>query len=248
MTSAVFTMQTAELFHRYYFSHPGFVNGTVLFHESCGSAIPANSRILEIGAGPTNTTTEWLSSRFSVFGLDISTEVHGNRHLIESKIFDGNRFPFPDNSFDGCVSSYVLEHVSNPDTHFREIARVLKPGAAYCFRTPNLWHYVTLASRLLPHSAHLTLANRARRSGSEAHDPWPTLYLANTRRKLRKSVIAAGLRIQCLQMIECEPSYGAAHPILFYPMMAYERIVNMTERMAALRVNIFGVISKPANE
>jgi SAM-dependent methyltransferase len=241
-------MQTAQLFDNYYFSRPEFLNGTVLFHELCGSAIPENSRILEIGSGPANTTTEWLAARFSIAGLDVSEEVHGNRHLFESKTFDGNLFPFPDNSFDGCVSSYVLEHVSNPETHFREIARVLKPGAPYCFRTPNLWHYVTLASYLLPHSAHLMLANWARRRNGEAHDPWPTLYLANTRKKLRKSAHSAGLRMERLQMVECEPCYGAAHPILFYPMMAYERIVNMTERMAALRVNIFGVMRKPANE
>ena len=238
-------MQTAQLFDRYYFSHPSFLNGTVLFHELCGAAIPDDSRILEVGAGPANATTEWLASRFSVVGLDVSEEVHGNGYLVESKTFDGDHFPLPDNSFDGCISNYVLEHVADPDTHFREIARVLKPGAPYCFRTPNLWHYVTFASYLLPHSAHLMLANRLRRNGDGAHDPWPTRYQANTRTKLRKSANAAGLAIERLQMIELEPSYGAAHPILFYPMMAYERMVNMTERMADLRVNIFGVLRKP---
>jgi hypothetical protein len=36
-----------------------------------------------------------------------------------------------------------------------------------------------------------------------------------------------------LRMIEAEPSYGAAHPLLFYPMMAYERLVKSTSLLSS---------------
>jgi hypothetical protein len=46
-------------------------------------------------------------------------------------------------------------------------------------------------------------------------------------------------------MIEAEPSYGAAHPLLFYPMMAYERVVNSSDLFSVFRVNILGTLRKP---
>jgi hypothetical protein len=35
------------------------------------------------------------------------------------------------------------------------------------------------------------------------------------------------------------------HPLLFYPMMAYERLVNSSELFSPFRVNILGTFRKP---
>lgn len=44
--------------------------------------------------------------------------------------------PFPDDSFDFCVSDQVLEHVEgDPVTAFRESARVVRPGGFVCHTT-----------------------------------------------------------------------------------------------------------------
>jgi hypothetical protein len=48
-------------------------------------------------------------------------------------------------------------------------------------------------------------------------------------------------------MIETEPSYGAAHPLLFYPMIAYEGQVNSSDLFNQCRVNILGTFRKPAS-
>ena len=101
-----------------------------------------------------------------------------------ARVYDGITMPFPAASFDLCVSNYVLEHVADPASHFQEVFRVLKPDRL-----------------LFPHSESLALRNDDRepdaafsafargeqtaRARSEAHDPWPTLYRANTRSKLR---------------------------------------------------------------
>jgi hypothetical protein len=137
--------------------------------------------------------------------------------------------------------------VADPASHFQEVFRVLKPHSAYCFRTPNRWHYVTMTASLMPHSVHLRLANKLRALDAEAHAPWQTLYRANTRSKLRHWARRSGLSTEELRMIEAEPSYGAAHPLLFYPMMAYERLVNSTELLSLFRVNILGTFRKPAS-
>ncbi len=47
------------------------------------------------------------------------------------KIYDGERLPFADNSFDSVASNSVLEHVDNLDQAISEISRVLKPGGYF---------------------------------------------------------------------------------------------------------------------
>jgi ubiquinone/menaquinone biosynthesis C-methylase UbiE len=239
-------VRTQALFDRYYYSKPGFVGGTELFHALCELHFIEGQPILEVGAGPANPTTSFLSELGPVIGLDVSDEVLGNPNLTEAWVYRGGTMPFPDQSFGLCVSNYALEHVANPRAHFQQISRVLKPGGAYCFRTPNRWHYVTMASSLLPHSIHLRLANKLRRLDDNSHDPWPTVYRANTRGSLRKLARDTGFHIIDLRMIEAEPSYGAANVLLFYSMMAYERIVNSSDLFSSLRVNIFGTFLKEA--
>ncbi len=237
-------MRTQALFDRYYRSKPGYIGGTEAFHGICAEGFGHGKRILEIGSGPANPTTAFLATLGTVVGVDVSDEVRGNPYLSESYVYDGITFPFREESFDLCVSNYVLEHVADPHTHFGEVFRVLKPGGAYCFRTPNRWHYITMASSLLPHSVHLRVANKLRVLDDGAHDPWPTVYRANDRRQLLRFAREMGFSPERIDMVEKEPSYGAAHWLLFYPMMAYERLVNSSERLGCLRVNIFGKFRK----
>jgi len=234
-----------KLFAKYYYDRPDFVDGRMQFFRLCDEFMGIET-ILEIGAGPTNKSSAHFAARGPVVGLDISEEVRANRWLAESHVYDGHRFPFPNDSFQMCVSDYVVEHVTNPVEHFQEISRVLKPGGIYCFRTPNLWHYFTLGSKLLPHSLHLRLANWMRDFGDRAGDPWPTVYAANSRGAIRRFARTAGLEVLRLETIETEPSYGRVTVALFYPMMAYERLVNSSPRLSAFRINLLGALRKPS--
>jgi SAM-dependent methyltransferase len=235
---------TQTLYERYYPS-ARFEGGTVPFHRLCREQIPHGSEILEIGSGPSNQTSEALSAIGSVTGLDIDPDVKSNRWLSKALVFGGRGMPFADESFDACSSNFVLEHVEHPAEHFKEVARVLRPGGIYCFRTPNLFHYVSMGARLMPHSMHLTLANRLRSLDEGAHDPYPTWFRSNTRGKLRRLCGMAGLEMPSITMVEPEPSYGRAHALLFYPMMAYERIVNMSNALSGFRVTMLVVTRKP---
>src|SRR5579883_670317 len=132
---------TQALFDKYYYSKPGFEGGTRPFFRLCREQIPAGSNILEVGAGPGNECSQMLSGIGTVTGLDVDPDVRNNQWLSSAFVFDGKKMPFADNSFDACVSNFVLEHVSHPEEHFAEIARVLRPGGVYCLRTPNLFHY-----------------------------------------------------------------------------------------------------------
>jgi len=230
---------------RFYNPARGFVDGTTEFHQLCESVMPPGSRVLEIGAGPTNPSSDFFATRGVLTGLDVDPDVSGNRALTQSAVFDGGRFPFRDASFDVGVSNYVLEHVPDPELHLKEVQRVLVPGGAYVFRTPNRFHYVALVSSVTPHWFHELVANRLRGLPPEAHDPYPTVYAMNSRNAVRRFALAASLQVEVLRVIEPNPSYGMASRLTFYPMMAYERIVNSTERLAGLRANILAVLRKP---
>jgi len=162
---------TQALFEKYYFSRPGNEGGTRPFFRMFREQIPAGAKILEVGSGPSNVCSEELGKVGSVTGIDVDDDVRNNSFLQEAHVYDGVKMPFADESFDACVSNFVLEHVEHPVEHFREVARVLRPGGVYCFRTPNLFHYVSFGAWILPHWAHLLLANRLRSLQEDAHDP-----------------------------------------------------------------------------
>jgi SAM-dependent methyltransferase len=230
---------------RFYDPAAGWIDGDREFHALVAGAVPAPRRILEIGPGTSNPSTRFLATLGDVTGLDIDPDVHTNPHLARAEVFDGAVFPFADASFDLCASSYVLEHVPDPGLHLREVRRVLRPGGAYVFRTPNRYHYVALVSSITPHGFHKLVANRLRGLPAEAHAPYPTFYGANTPGRVRRLVAQAGLVLETLRLVEKDPSYGMASPLLFYPFVAYERFVNSSERWGFLRANLFGVVRKP---
>lgn len=231
---------------RFYDPRSGWVDGTTEFHQLCRAVTPRGAKILEIGAGPDNRTSRFLATLGELHGIDPDTAVLHNPSLASASILRAGRFVHDDASFDVCVSNYVLEHVEDAATHFREVARVLKPGGAYCFRTPNRYHYVTAVARLTPHWFHVLVANRLRNLPAREADPYPTFYAANSERRLRELGEQAGLEVDRLRMIEKEPSYGMSSRALFLMFMAYERVVNASELTAQLRVNILGVMRRAA--
>ena len=233
-----------DALRRFYDPNRGFVDGTTEFHQICARVIPAGGRILEIGAGPSNPTSDFLATHGGLTGLDVDPDVRNNRALTASAVFDGGAFPFPDGSFDACVSNYVLEHVARPDIHLAEVRRVLVPGGVYAIRTPNLYHYVAMVAWLTPHWFHQRVANRLRDLPADAHDPYPTVYAMNTPRTFRNLARAADLDVAELHMVEKEPSYGMASPLVFYPFLAYERLVNSSRVWEPLRANIFAVLRR----
>ena len=230
---------------RFYSPARGWVDGTTEFHLLCRSTTPRGSKILEIGTGGTNPTSNFLASLGVVYGLDPDPEVRHNTALTEAQVLDSPTFPYPSGSFDVCVTNYVLEHVEDAESHLQEVARVLKAGAAYIFRTPNRLHYVSVAAWLLPHWVHETVANRLRNLPAHAHGPHRTLYALNTPGAIRRGAQRAGLRVESLRLVEKEPSYGMSSPVLFLALTGYERLVNSTESLALLRSNIFAVLRKP---
>jgi SAM-dependent methyltransferase len=168
----------------------------------------------------------------------MTDEPRGNRNIDAAARADLAQLPFADGTFDIAISSHVAEHLAQPERVFGELARVIKPGGRLLILTPNRWHYVTVSSALLPHRFHLTY-NRWR--GVDEHDIFPTVYRANTARRLRALYEGAGFEVDSLEQFETEPEYLAFSTPTYALGVGFERLVNRFDRLKHLRVNLLAV-------
>lgn len=103
------------------------------------SIFPEGSRILEAGCGvgaqtkiiaPKNKNTHFVSIDVSEESIREAQSMAAacNIDNVEFKQADIYRLPFQDESFDGIMLCFVLEHLKNPRLALNELKRVLKKG------------------------------------------------------------------------------------------------------------------------
>ena len=202
--------------------------------------------VLDAGCGSGRVFQHRLAGRAQrVVGIDVTDEPRGNPNIDGAAKGDLRALPLRDEAFDLIVISHVAEHLTDPEPTFRELARVLRPGGRLLLLTPNRWHYVALAARLLPHRLHVAF-NRWR--GVDARDVFPTAYRANTAARLRELAEGAGLTVERLERFETEPEYLAFHIAPYALGVAYERLVNRLGWLTPLRVNLLLVGKKQPRE
>lgn len=120
----------AILFHPFYFARKELAS---TISEYSGHI---QGDLLDVGCG-----TKPYRSLFCVRtyrGLDIDTPVNRIRGVAED-YYDGNQFPYENDSFDSVICNQVLEHVFNPNQFLSEINRVLKPGGKLLLSIPFVW-------------------------------------------------------------------------------------------------------------
>jgi demethylmenaquinone methyltransferase/2-methoxy-6-polyprenyl-1,4-benzoquinol methylase len=104
------------------------------WRRSAAAALDAapGSRVLDLGCG-TGRLGALLASRHQVIGMDLSASMLAQARrrftdslsLVQASAF---RLPFPDGSFGGVASAFVLRNLNDLTAAFTEIARVLVPG------------------------------------------------------------------------------------------------------------------------
>ncbi len=84
-----------------------------------------NSYILDFGCGNGYTAIRIMefNSSLNIVGVDIQSR---QPSIIPRKIYDGNRIPYPDNTFDIVLSLDVLHHAKDILNHIKELERVSK--------------------------------------------------------------------------------------------------------------------------
>src|SRR6266478_4724461 len=228
-----------QYMEKYYYRRPGFQSPKEPWFELLRRYVPKGVSVLEIGGGPTTNTTKELRQRAAeIVGLDIDPIVSKNSFLDKGIVYDGESFPFPNESFNVAISHWVNEHVVRPRLHFREIHRVLVPGGLYIFRTVNLHHYKTIIARVTPHALQVPLVKWLQHHARDEHDAYPTCYRVNTRRRIESLCGKTGFKVDFLQFSELHPSYGMGSRLMFRGFMWYERLVNSSTRFEGLRHTI----------
>ena len=90
-------------------------------------------RVLDVGCS--NKPYEDLFTVESYIGLEIDS-VTNRLNKKADFFYDGNSFPFKQESFDTILTSQVLEHVFNPDKFLNNINRVLVNGGVLIISVP----------------------------------------------------------------------------------------------------------------
>ena len=198
----------------------------------------ASHRILAFGAGRGARELDLRGHGREVVGVDVDNDVRENPFLDCAVLYDGRRLPFGDASFDMCCTHSVIEHLPDPALTFAELGRVLRPGGHLVFKTPNVWFYAMLISRVVPNRFHSTILRFA--TGRVERDVFPTVYRANSRRQLRALLNAAGFVEAELHVHLNGADYLQFTLPTYLLGVLYERVVNGVSWLEGLRASIVG--------
>lgn len=98
--------------------------------------LAGGATLLDFGCG-NMPYRELFSKKFT---RHAGADIEGNDEA-EFVITPDGRVPAPDESFDGVLSSQVLEHVAEPRLYLSEAYRLLRPGGSLILSTHGIWPY-----------------------------------------------------------------------------------------------------------
>ena len=195
---------------------------TVAFFSRINSVLEPSMVLLDLGCGrgaaledpvPWRRQLRIFKGRCAlVIGVDPDPAAATNPTIDEFHLIVDGRLPLSNETVDLCIADFVLEHVEDVDAFMAECSRVVKPGGYVFVRTPNVWSYPVVASRIVPNRLHARALRRLQPNRKE-EDVFPTLYRCNSREKLRRTLERHGF--DCVvRAHESEPGYlGFSRPL-----------------------------------
>jgi SAM-dependent methyltransferase len=152
--------------------------------------------------------------------------------------------PFHAGSFNVIASKWVVEHLSEPVTAFKEWWRVLRPGGVAAILTPNTGSMFGLVSRLIPHGIKQWVKERL--FGGLKDDTFPTPYAANTPARLNGAMAAAGFVPLEFHMLAGMWSFFIFNDPIARLVRALERVQANTPGLRGYSAHMLGLWQKPA--
>ena len=162
---------------------------------------------------------------------------------IETYNSDLAKLPLENASVDVIMSRSVFEHLTDPESVYREFSRVLRSGGSVVFVTANMWDYGTLVAKLIPNRFHAAIIKHV--EGREEEDTFPTAYRTNTRREVGRLAQVAGLEITSFEYLSQYPNYLLFNGVLFFIGMCFEKVISRFSALRYLRGWILVTLHKP---
>jgi len=189
-------------------------NATMTYKAMVSQAVRPGMRILHVGCGWDKHHVTWpYRDVCKVVGIDLDPRV-GPRYHSEFHLGSVSNMPFEDESFDLIACENVMEHVEEPHTAFREMARVLKPGGTLLMQTPNLYSYKSLVAHVTSFRFHLWVGRIRYGRGREA-DMYPTRYRCNTAARLIRTAHSNGFHATEVVFVTNGPTWFVKFPVVF---------------------------------
>lgn len=145
------------------------------FKERVGD--PSGKKILDVGFGNGGVSIAFAMAGAKMCGVDIEKELYEIAELyaeackveVNFFLYDGQKLPFADDTFDYAISASVFEHTTSPERYLSEILRVTKPKGKCYLAFPNklwpkethtgLWFLTYLPARWQPFMVRLFKRN-----------------------------------------------------------------------------------------
>ena len=226
--------------------YPAFSDSwdNALFRQEVLKYLRPSASILDLGAGAGILShMNFKDHAGLVCGVDLDPRVVKNPFLHEARVADVQLLPWSSNTFDVVISNNVLEHLGQPETVFLEVVRVLKPDGMFLVKTPSNLHYVAIVARCTPYRFHRWFNRKRNRS---VEDTFPTLYKANSARKIHRYAHSAGLIVERVSHIEGRPEYLRSSVPGYFAGVMYERLVNSVQVLSSFRAIIIAAMRKSA--
>ena len=206
--------------------------------------LPSNAAVLDVGCGHTAPVIGKLAHHCRLaLGADVTNfdpeKAHSDVCLMST---DLHAVCLKGRSLDMVISRSVLEHIKDPETMFREVCRILKPGGHFIFLTPNLYDYASIISKLIPNRFHSAIVKAT--EGRDEEDTFPTFYRANTAKDITRLASASDFHVKEISLLGQYPAYLMFNPFFYLIGAAYDRIVCSFDALAFLRGWILCVLVK----
>jgi len=218
------SLDQQETYRRCYAGmRPGWRPSSHVYQDRVAARLAPGTHMLDLGCGRGGVMERLHPQAGFVAGLDpdlMSLREHRAAALALACGLAA-ALPYADSTFDLVCCSWVLEHLSDPDRVFAEVARVLTPGGRFVFLTPNARHPLLLLNRALRWTQGRLVGRFYDRVGA---DTFPAFYRANTPARIEWLAQAAGLKRVSLRFIG-DPTYLAFNEPLFRLACLLERVM-----------------------
>ena len=225
---------------RYRQQRPEWWPATEVYATLVEGEIRPSTLLLDLGCGRGGLVEQLDHPLCQIVGVDPDwLSLHEHRLNMPRVAAQSECLPFRDCAFDLAFASWVLEHLAEPARVFTAVSRILKPGGAFVFITPNGRHPLTALNRSLGRIGKVQGRLVEWLYGRAPDDTLPTFYRANTPAQIEKLCQQNGLMLETLHLIP-DPTYLSFNPTMFRVTCLLE------ERLPASRkLHLVGLARRP---